>query len=145
MDVIGDIIYRDSAEYKTLIHHTFDLQLAVETQLTPLGAELVAAELITRNDYASLRNTHHRNDDRAAYLIDLIQQKVQQDSRWYQTFVNVLEKDQSQYGGIVRSLQQTVTRLRQQQQSNTVDGTPPSSVAPASSLSFPSQCGREQY
>ena len=135
----------DSAEYETLIHHTSDLQLAVETQLISLGAELVSVGLITPNEYACLRNPHHQNDIKAANLIEMIQKKVQQDSWWYQTFVGVLKKDQSQYSGIVGRLQQTVARLRQQQQSNIVDGTPPSSVASrsASSLSLQSQCGRE--
>ena len=138
-------INRDSAEYETLIVHTFDLQLAVETQLISLGGHLVSVGLITPNDYAYLRNPHHQNDIKAANLIELIQKKVQQDSRQYQTVIGVLERDQSQYSGIVGRLQQTVTQLRQQQQSNIVDGTPPSSVASrsASSLSLQSQCGRE--
>ena len=134
-------INRDSAEYRALL----DLQLAVKTQLTPLGGHLVAVGLITLDEYEWLRSPYHRIDDRAAYLIGLIQQKVQQDSRWYQTFVGILEKDQPQYGDLVGRLQQTLTRLRQQQQRNIVDGMPPSSFASASSLSFPSQHGREQY
>ena len=60
---------RDSAEYEALILHTSELQLAVETQLISLGAELVSVGFITPNEYAYLRNPHHQNDIKAANLI----------------------------------------------------------------------------
>ena len=108
-------VNRDSAEYRALIELTPELQLAVKTQLTSLGGHLVAVGLITPDDYTWLINSTLREDKQAANLIGLIQQKVQQDTGCYQTFVDVLQKDQSQYSGIVENLQQTVTRLRQQQ------------------------------
>ena len=74
---------RDSAEFKTLLDLTPELQLAVKTQLTPLGGHLVAVGLITLDEYGWLINHTLREDKQAAYLIRLIQQKVQQDSRWH--------------------------------------------------------------
>ena len=144
--MMDDINLRDSAEYRALTRLTPDLQLAVKAQLTSLGAQLVAVDLITPGNYSCLINPMlpWPEDYRAAYLVQLIQQKVQQDSRWYQTFIDVLEKDHSLYSGIVGSIQRTVNLLHQQKQSNIVDATP-SSIASASSLYFPSHCGREQY
>lgn len=142
--MMDDIDLRDSAEYRALIRLTPDLQLAVKAQLISLGAQLVAVDLITRGNYSYLINPMLEEEYRAAKLVELIQQKVQQDSRWYQTFIDVLEKDHSQYSGIVGSIQRTVNLLHQQKQSNIVDATP-SSIASASSLYFPTHCGREQY
>ena len=136
-------IGRDSAEYRALISLTPALQLAIESQLTPLGGELVAVGLITPGNYSWLINPMLPEDYRAANLVRLIQQRVRQDSRWYQTFIDVLEKDLSQYSGIVGSLQRTVNLLRRQQQSNVVD-VMPSSIASDFSLHFPSHFGREQ-
>ena len=137
---------RDSAEFKALIRLTPDLQLAVKTQLTPLGGELVAVDLITSDDYAWLINPHQRKDNQAAYLIQLIQQKVQQNPLWYQTFIAVLEKDQSQYGGIIRDLQHTVQRFRLQQ-SVTAGATPSITPSPSSApyASTHYGTGRELY
>ena len=107
-------VNRDSAEYRALIKLTPELQLAVKTQLTPLGGRLVAVSLITPDDYNWLINSTLREDKQAANLIGLIQLKVQRDTGCYQTFVDVLRKDQSQYSGIVEKLQQTVMQLQQQ-------------------------------
>ena len=109
----------NSAEYRALICFTSSLQLAVKSQLTPLGAELVAVGLITPDEYDWLINPFLRKDDQAAYLVRLIQHKVQQDPQYYQTFIAILEKDESQYNGIVGSLQRAVMTLRRQQPSST--------------------------
>ena len=87
----------NSLEYKTLVHLTSALQLAVKTQLTPLGGKLVSSGLMTPERYRVLRNSMHSEEDRAADLVQLIQDKVQQNPQWYQIFASVLEKDRSQY------------------------------------------------
>ena len=103
----------NSVEYKTLVHLTSALQLAVKTQLTPLGGELVSSRLITPGRYHVLRNSMHPEEDRAADLVQLIQDKVQQNPQWYQVFVSVLEKDWSQYGDILQTLHQTMESFQQ--------------------------------
>ena len=109
----------NSAEYRAWIGLTPVLQLAVKSQLTSLGAHLQAVGLITPDDYDWLINPLPRRDEQAAYLIQLIQQKVRQDPQCYQTFIAVLENDRSQYSDIIGRLQQTVMVLRQQQPSST--------------------------
>ena len=68
---------RDSAEFRALVDLTPELQLAVNIQLTPLGGHLVAVGFITLDEYGWLINPTLREDKQAAYLIRLIQQKVQ--------------------------------------------------------------------
>ena len=80
-----------SPEYRTLVQHTYDLQLAVKMQLVPLGAKLVSAELITPDQYEEIRNPYKPREDRAADLIYLVQVKVLQDPKYYADFVAVLE------------------------------------------------------
>ena len=48
----------ESVEYKVLVRHTVDLQVAVRENLTHLGARLVAAEIITLDQYREIRNAH---------------------------------------------------------------------------------------
>ena len=104
-----------SPEYATLLHLTADLQLAVKSHLTALGAELVSSGLITPDQYDVVRNRHNPQGDNAAYLIHLIQCRVQQDSQCYNTFIDVLEKDLTQHRVILGKLSET---FRQQQQLN---------------------------
>ena len=131
-----------SAEYKALIHLTPTLQLVVKTQLTWLGAELVASGLITPDSYIWLISPMHPEDYRAAYLIRLIQHEVQQNPRRYQTFIDVFKKDQSRYSSIIESLQRTVEMFRQQQ-SVTVGATPPTNTPFSSSSQF--HCSGREY
>lgn len=104
-----------SAEYRTLVFHTADLQLAMKTQLIPLGGQFVSAELITTEQYHEIRNSQHPPGNRAADLVHLVQEKVQQNPQCYLTFIDVLKKDQSQYGDILEKLQQTYQAKLQQQ------------------------------
>ena len=54
------------AEYEVLIRHTVDLQLAVKENLTHLGARLVAAQIITPDQYEEIRNAHRPINERVA-------------------------------------------------------------------------------
>ena len=120
----------NSVEYETLVHLTSALQLAVKTQLTPLGGELVSSRLITPGRYHVLRNSMHPEEDRAADLVQLIQDKVQQNPQWYQVFVSALEKDRSQCGDILQTLHQTMESFQQQhtQLASTMPQSMPSSL-----------------
>ena len=104
-----------SAEYRTLLFHTADLQLAMKAQLILLGAQLVSAQLITTEQFCEIRNPQHPSEKRAADLVQLVQDKVQQNPQCYQTFIDVVKKDQSQYGDILEKLQQTYHAKLQQQ------------------------------
>ena len=94
------------AEYEVLIRHTVDLQLAVKENLTPLGAQLVSAQIITPDQYREIRNTHRPVNERGADLVGYIQNKVRQDLRHYDAFIGALKSDLSQYGDILTKLEQ---------------------------------------
>ena len=96
-----------SVEYKTLVHLTRDLQYAVKGDLLDLGAELVAKGLITIDDYEEIRNPRNPRKERAADLVQLVQNKVQQNAQYYHVFKTVLEKDCLQYSDILEKLHQT--------------------------------------
>ena len=122
----------DSAEYRALVCLTPALESAVETQVTSLGRELVAVGLITSGEYEWLtRSPFQWTSDLAANLVRLIKQKIRQDSQSYHKFIGVLEKDQSQYGGIVGSIQRMVALIRCQPQSSSTNvGYPWLSLSP---------------
>ena len=102
---------KHSAEYKALVQLTSALQLALKTQITQVGGELVSAGLITAEEYKNLKNPVQPEDMRTADLVQAIQDRVLQNQQCYQTFVNVLEKDESRYGDILKRLHE---KLRQQ-------------------------------
>ena len=95
------------AEYELLVRHTVDLQLAVQDNLTHLGAQLVAAQIITPDQYEEIRNAHRPVNERGADLVGYAQNKVRQDPRQYHAFIGALRSDLSQYGDIVTKLEQT--------------------------------------
>ena len=97
----------NSAEYRTLIHHTANLHSAVKSQLVSLGARLVSLDLIAPEKYDEFRLLCNPEVNRAADLVRLIQDKVKQNPRCYHTFIAALQEDQAQYGDIIRKLQDT--------------------------------------
>ena len=97
-------------EYEVLIRHTVDLQLAVKANLTPLGAQLVAAKIITLDQYEEIRNAYRPVNDRAADLVGYVQHKVRQEPQHYHDFIGALRSDQSQYHAIMAKLEQSYNR-----------------------------------
>ena len=93
------------AEYEVLIRYTVDLQLAVKESLTPLGAQLVSAQIITPDQYREIRNTHRPVNERGADLVGYVQNKVRQNPRHYDAFIGALKSDLSQYGDILMKLE----------------------------------------
>ena len=59
--------------YKVLVCLTVDLQLAVRENLTSLGARLVAAQIITPDQYEEIRNAHRPVNERGADLVGYVQ------------------------------------------------------------------------
>ena len=105
-----------SVEYKVLVRHTVDLQQAVKDNLTALGAQLVAAEIITPGQYREIRNPNRPVNERGADLVEYVQNKVRQDPRHYQAFLGALWSDLSQYGGILAKLKQaSLSQVSEQQ------------------------------
>ena len=92
------------SEYKILVHHTADLQLAVKMHLIDLGGKLVSAGLITPDQYQTIRNRCTPLEERAADLVYFVQVRVQQDPKFYHIFVAILKENYSLYYGIVEKL-----------------------------------------
>ena len=105
----------NSAEYSTLIDLTHELGLAVRSDLISLSGVLLSARLITTNNDAELRNKLHTEAERSARLIELVQNKVQQNSRYYYTFIGILQTNSDQYSDILQKLEHTCSSHRQEE------------------------------
>ena len=100
-----------SSEYNTLIELTGDLRVAVRSHLTYLSGVLLAKHLISPDDDHYLRNQLHSEADRAAKLIELIQNRVQQNPKHYNKFICVLQDGACQvYADILHKLDQVLQR-----------------------------------
>lgn len=86
-----------STEYGTLISLTNELRCAVQDDLVPLSGRLVAEHLISPDNASQLRNPMHSEAARAAKLVEIIQNRVQQNAQHYHTFVRVLENQGLEY------------------------------------------------
>ena len=94
-------------EYKTLISLTTQLTHAVQDDLISISGDLLAESLISRDAASRLNNRMHSKAERAAEMIELIQNKVQQNFQHYHKFVQVLKKQgQEYYGDILGRLQE---------------------------------------
>lgn len=100
----------NSAEYKTMIENTTNLRLAIKFNLTPLSGALLARGLISTDNGAKLRNPHLPQTDRAAELVEFVQNKVQQNPQHYYTFLDVLREDRDEYADILRKLDQSLSK-----------------------------------
>ena len=100
-----------SVEFRTLLVLTPDLQLAVKADLLHLGAKLMAKGVITSDKYEELKNYHISPANRAADLVQLVQDKVQQNAQHYYTLTDAFESDRGQYGDILEKLQQTYKKI----------------------------------
>ena len=101
-----------SAEYDTMITLTTDLQLATKSDLTFLSGALLGENLISSRNGSELRNVAHSEEDRAARLVELIQDKVKQNPQHYYTFISVLEKNQDYYSDILKKLHKVNKRFQ---------------------------------
>ena len=99
----------ESPEYRTLFHHTTDLQLALQDDLTRISGFLFSNGLITQGQSCNLRNTNRSKTKRVADLVDGIQVKVKQDFECYYTFVSILSSTESRYySSILRKLEESL-------------------------------------
>ena len=100
-----------TVEYQTLISGTSKLRTAVSSDLIRLSGCLLAKGLISRDNDSELRNRHIEIADRAARLVELIQQKVNLDPQNYIKFIEVLKEDNCQYSGILKFLNDSYSSL----------------------------------
>ena len=114
-----------SVEYEVLVRHTVDLQVAVEDNLIPLGAQLVTAQIITPDQYEEIRNAHRPVNERGADLVGYVQNKVRQDPRHYHAFLGALRSDLSQYGDILTKLEQAMLSQTSEQKPEIPQPPPP--------------------
>ena len=102
-----------SAEYRTLIQHNEELVLAFKYDLISISGAFVAAGLIGPDHGSEARNPMFGEAKRAADLVSVIQNEVLRNQEKYQTFIDVLKReDQSHYGGVISHLQNTCQELK---------------------------------
>ena len=88
-----------------MIKATVLLTNAVKNELTPLSQELVAEELISVDQGVELRNGNVGAVDRAANLVALVTNKVEQDRKNFYRFVEILTNNRSVYREILEDLE----------------------------------------
>ena len=104
--------YMRTPEFRTLVAKTDSLRLALQHDLVPTGGALVGREVISPNQYASLRNRLYSEADRAADLIQWIQEKIQRcEIQIYHTFVEVLQQN-PMYAHTLAILQRTYAQFQ---------------------------------
>ena len=91
-------------EYQTLIECTSILITAVKNHLTDLSAQLLQRYLITADQEREMSNNWHSEADRAAKLVALVRDKVEQNPKCYHAFIEALEEDQSTHKAILKQL-----------------------------------------
>ena len=95
---------RNSREYRALLKATGKLTRAVKNNITSLCADLVASDLITPDQQRALRNPNINVLERAADLVQLIADKVEESPVNYHTFIKSLEEDRATYKDVLESL-----------------------------------------
>ena len=97
---------KNTKEYKAIVKATAKLESAVKHNITPLCGELVSCGLITPDQKSRLRNRNHDESERAADLVEMITNKVEQDPKNYETFLTVLQGDRTTYQEVLGILEQ---------------------------------------
>jgi hypothetical protein len=90
-----------------MINLTSELRLAVRPDFTALTGSLLASRLISSDNDIELRDTAHFDVvARSARLVELVQNKVQQNHHHYHSFIGILQGKQDQYRDILQRLEQ---------------------------------------
>jgi hypothetical protein len=96
-----------------MVSCTTKLRAAVCNDLVRLSGYLLEKGLISQENDSGLRNRYVEEVDRAARLVELIQQKVKLDSRNYVQFTSILEEEKHHYSDILRILREAYSSLTQ--------------------------------
>ena len=103
-DINFTIAHLATPEYRTIVECTSSLTLAIKNHLADLSAQLLERHLITAAQESEMRNKMHSPESRAATLVELIRDRVEQNSKYYQIFIEALEADQLANGDILELL-----------------------------------------
>ena len=101
---------RNTPEYLSVIKATSKLTCAVKNDLVWFSGELVSKQLITADQGEELRNGKIDAVERAASLVKLITDKVEQDTRNFQTFIRILMDNRGVYEDVLECLETVYTR-----------------------------------
>lgn len=96
---------RNTEEYLAMIKATSKLTCAVKNDLVWLSAELVSSQLITADQGAELRNGKIDELERAAHVVKLITDKVEQDRKNFRLFIRLLVENRSAYADVLKCLE----------------------------------------
>ncbi|MCG8625111.1 MAG: hypothetical protein MJE68_24325 [Proteobacteria bacterium] len=83
---------------------TGKLTRALKNNITPICADLVANDLITTEQQKNLRNPMHDAIERAADLVQLLTDKVEENPANYHTLIRILGDDTATYGDVLEYL-----------------------------------------
>ena len=95
---------RNSPEYRSILKATGKLTRALKNNITPICADLVANDLITTEQQKKLRNPMHEAIERAADLVQLLTDKVEENPANYHTLIRILGEDTATYGDVLEYL-----------------------------------------
>ena len=104
---------RSTPEYLTIVARTEDLRLVLQYDLISIGGFLMSCGLISPDQYSRSRNRMFTESERAADLVQWIQDKVRGNAQNYHTFTGVLQQDSMQYSHILSKLQETYIQNQQ--------------------------------
>ena len=95
---------RNTPEYRSILKATGKLTRALKNNITPICADLVANDLITTEQQKKLRNPMHDAIERAADLVQLLTDKVEENPANYHTLIMILGEDTATYGDVLEYL-----------------------------------------
>jgi hypothetical protein len=94
----------NTPEHRTIIHCTPELTAALKHDLISLSGELLAAGLISDDNYAALCNQFISVADRAAQLAGFVRNRVLLDIVNYHSFIRVLKQREDDHYDILQCL-----------------------------------------
>ena len=103
-DTCSSTMSRNSPEYRAIVKATGKLTKVFRNNLTSICAELFTNDLITPDQRRGLINPNHEALERAADLVQLLTDKVEEDSVKYHTLVKILEEDSATYKDVLECL-----------------------------------------
>ena len=98
------IMSRNTPEYRAILKATGKLTKILKNNITPICAELISKDLITLEQQKHLRNPNKDAVDRAADLVELLTDKVEENSANYHALVQILEEDRATYKDVLEAL-----------------------------------------
>lgn len=95
---------RNTAEYRALRKATGKLTRVGKNNITSLCVELFAKDLISADQQRRFRNTNVDALERAADLVQVLTDKVEENSANYYTIVGILGEDRTTFNDVLECL-----------------------------------------